>query len=311
MHFSDFLKKFEKIKVKEYPNQVSSFPKVSILIQTFEHVDFIDKCVHSILNQKTDFEYEIILGEDLSSDGTREKCISLAEKHPNHIRLFLHHAGNKIKVDNFVTGNFNIFYNLIQAKGKYIALCDGDDYWDDPQKLYNQVNFLENNPSYILCFHDYNIISSNKKDAIKLMKPINKDISSQELQKCQVYPLTNTICFRNIHRDIPEEILEVFNIDSFWFSILGGYGGGKYLKSIRPSYYRVHEGGTWTNKNKAQNFMLKILFFEKLSAFYKKKKYLELSNYHNSQMLMYRKMLTYYYLKRLKISMAIKSLYLK
>jgi glycosyltransferase involved in cell wall biosynthesis len=97
------------------------------------------------LFQKTNFEFEILLGEDDSNDGTRELCEDYAKRYPDKIRLFLHHRENNIKIGGQPTGRFNFLYNLHSSKGKYIALCEGDDYWTDPLKLQKQVDFLEGN----------------------------------------------------------------------------------------------------------------------------------------------------------------------
>ena len=101
-------------------------------------------CLDGILMQKTDFPYEIIIGEDGSTDGTREICIEYANKYPNLIRLFLRdrnvsHLTNKDGNDIMLNGKFQ----KLHARGKYYAPCEGDDYWTDPYKLQKQVDFLE------------------------------------------------------------------------------------------------------------------------------------------------------------------------
>ncbi len=106
--------------------------------------------------QKTNFQFEILLGEDASTDGTREICIEYAKKYPNKIKLFLHSRENNIKINGQQTGRFNFLYNLSSACGKYIALCEGDDYWTDPLKLQKQVDFLEANPESAMVCTDYN-----------------------------------------------------------------------------------------------------------------------------------------------------------
>ena len=73
-------------------------PLVSVCVATFQHFKFIEKCLQSILQQKTSFDYEILIGEDVSTDGTRELCIHYAEKHPDLIRLFLRDGEEKKSV---------------------------------------------------------------------------------------------------------------------------------------------------------------------------------------------------------------------
>ena len=139
MKIRNFQRSYFDSSVKEYVNSVPKFPMVSVCIQAYEHALYIDECIQSVLSQKIDFEIEILIGEDLSSDKTREICISYAKRYPNLIRLFLHDRSNNIKINNISTGRFNLLYNLASANGKYIALCDGDDYWKDEYKLKSQL----------------------------------------------------------------------------------------------------------------------------------------------------------------------------
>jgi len=127
----------------------SDNPVVSVCIQTYQHRHFIAKCLDSVLNQKTNFPFEIILGEDDSTDGTREICEEYAKKHPSIIRVFLRSRADKIYVDNLMTGRFNFIQNLQQARGRYIALVDGDDFLCDDLKLQKQFDMMEANPQVI------------------------------------------------------------------------------------------------------------------------------------------------------------------
>lgn len=132
-------------------------PLVSVCVQTYQHVKFISKCLDGILMQKTDFPFEVILGEDESKDGTREICIKYAEKYPDKIRLFLRSRKDVIYIGGRATGRYNFLENLKASKGKYIALCEGDDYWTDENKLQKQVEFLEGDPEFVMCFHKVEI----------------------------------------------------------------------------------------------------------------------------------------------------------
>src|SRR5690606_19880157 len=143
--------------VENYPNAFVENPLVTVCVQTFQHVSYIQECLEGILKQQTSFPFEILLGEDASTDGTREICLEYAQKHPDKIRLFLHHRENNIKIGGNPSGRFNFLYNLYAAKGKYIALCEGDDYWTDPMKLQKQVDFLQKNDDYGLVFSDVNV----------------------------------------------------------------------------------------------------------------------------------------------------------
>lgn len=153
MTFEEFKVKFEKVPVGVFPNQVPGDPVVSVCVQTYQHINYIKECLDGILVQQTDFPFEILLGEDNSSDGTREICIEYAQKYPDKIRLFLHHRENNIKINGRYTGRFNFLYNLYNSRGEYIAICEGDDYWTDPLKLQKQVDEMENNLDINICAH--------------------------------------------------------------------------------------------------------------------------------------------------------------
>jgi glycosyltransferase involved in cell wall biosynthesis len=132
---------------------MSQEPFVSVCIQTYQHKDFIAECIESAVRQKTSFPFEIIIGEDDSTDGTRKICQHYAAKYPELIKLFLRSEKDKIYVYGQKTGRHNYIENLKTAKGKYIALLDGDDYWIDDTKLQKQADFMEANPGCSLSYH--------------------------------------------------------------------------------------------------------------------------------------------------------------
>ena len=116
MDIEEFKDKYEHKKVKEYTNSVVKNPLVSVCIQTYQHENYIKECLDGIITQKTDFQFEVLLGEDASDDSTRAICISYAKSYPNKLRLFLHHRENNISIGNRSSGRFNFIYNLHNAK---------------------------------------------------------------------------------------------------------------------------------------------------------------------------------------------------
>lgn len=130
-------------KVRHYPSTAPERPLVSVCVQTYMHEEYIQQCLDGILMQATNFDFEVLVGEDDSSDNTRQICIAYADKYPHKLRLFLHDRSNVIYVDGSPTGRYNFMYNLKKARGKYIAICEGDDYWTDANKLQRQVDYLE------------------------------------------------------------------------------------------------------------------------------------------------------------------------
>lgn len=140
-------------RVNLHPNKVTENPLVSVSVVTYNHEKYIRECIDGILMQKTDFDFEILVGEDDSQDNTRNICIDYAKRYPDKIRLFLHDRSNVIYINGHPTGRYNMLFNLKEAKGRYIALCEGDDYWTDPLKLQKQVDFLEENKDFFIVGH--------------------------------------------------------------------------------------------------------------------------------------------------------------
>jgi glycosyltransferase involved in cell wall biosynthesis len=130
-------------------------PLVSVKVYTYNHEKYIAQCLEGILMQRTNFPFEVIVGEDCSTDRTREIVIAYQEKYPDKIKTIFHSV-------NIGAGQNDLA--VTQAcKGKYQALCEGDDYWIDPLKLQKQADFMESHPDVSLCFHNALVI--NEKHA--------------------------------------------------------------------------------------------------------------------------------------------------
>lgn len=124
-------------------------PLVSICCVTYNHAPFIRKCLDGFLMQETSFSVEILIHDDASTDGTDEIIRDYTAKHPDKI-FPLYEEENKYS--NGYANKIDLF-NYSRARGKYIAYCEGDDYWTDPLKLQKQVGFLETHPEYSVCWH--------------------------------------------------------------------------------------------------------------------------------------------------------------
>mgnify|MGYP003291856894 CR=1 FL=1 len=134
-------------------------PLLSIVTITYNHEPYIRKCIEGVLIQQVNFPIEFIIAEDCSTDGTLAICKEYAIKYPNLIQL--------ITSENNVGAIANERRAMKAAKGKYIAFCEGDDYWTDPLKLQRQIDFLEENPKYSVTFHrckHYNVVDDTIKD---------------------------------------------------------------------------------------------------------------------------------------------------
>jgi glycosyltransferase involved in cell wall biosynthesis len=222
-------------------------PVVSVSVTTYNHEAFIGQCLDGILMQQTSFPYEVIVGEDDSTDKTRDICKKYAEQYPDKIRLFLRNKKDKILVNGRHTGKTNSVKNYTAARGNYIAICDGDDYWTDPSKLEKQVNFLESHPEYVLTFHNARIVDENDHFLSEGGVPdkLKKEGRGIDIIAGKWLP-TLTVVFRNGSFEIPKEYFEVLNGDAFLYTLLGHFGGAKYIEEISPAHYRKHSGGIWS-----------------------------------------------------------------
>jgi len=231
-------------------------PLVSICMPTYNHANYIEQAIKGVLFQQTNFSFELCLGEDESSDGTREICVKYAEQNPETIRLFLRSRSDVIYINGKPTGSYNFLETLKACCGKYIALCEGDDYWTDPFKLQKQVDFLEHNPEFSICFH------STAKRKGRRVKVSNKHVPAEETGLKDIvernYIRTVSAVFRN---NLPEEFPRYFYTAPYTDHLLHCYnaqfGKIKYLDETM-AVYRIHRGGFWSAQNDVQRISARI-----------------------------------------------------
>ena len=206
---------------------------VSICMNTFQHENFIGKAIEGVLMQRTNFPFEILIGEDSSTDCTRVICEEYAEKYPGKIKILPNHKK--------YGQNANISRTIAACTGKYIALCEGDDFWIDPYKLQKQVDFLEQHEDFVMCFHKINSVDE-QGNILEDVGGTNETIFYNGNDFFHVFIPTPAIVFRNCIKSFPEEFYSVKSTDAFLFAMLSGYGKGADLGFIGASY-RKHAGG--------------------------------------------------------------------
>ena len=131
---------------------------VSAVMITYGHEKYISEAIYGVLMQKCNFDVELIIANDCSPDTTEDIVNEIISSHKNCSWIkYTRHLINKGAVGNFI-------WSLKQAKGKYLAICEGDDYWTDPYKLQKQVDFLEKNNDFSICFTDYKVLYENTKN---------------------------------------------------------------------------------------------------------------------------------------------------
>ncbi len=266
-------------------------PKLSVIMITYKHEKFIEQAITSVLEQETDFNFELIIANDNSPDATHEIIQGIIK---NYSRANLI---NYFKNEENLGPNANYIKAYKSGTGKYIAVCEGDDYWNDESKLQKQVDFLENNPEYVLTYHSAQCIDENGL----VLNNISNAEPKQELTKLELIqgkqPLFLTTCYRKLPIDMPKEMESLINGDTFLTSILGNYGKGKWL-DIKPAFYRHHSGGVWSLKQKEYKFKAKIQLYKALKTYYEKQKLKDIAGYFHNKHLLHNKMLLRYYIKQ-------------
>ncbi|WP_158275716.1 glycosyltransferase [Marinilabilia rubra] len=212
----------------------TDYPLVSVCMITYNHEPFIAEAIEGVLMQKTNFPVKLVIGEDCSTDKTRNICEKYKQQHPDLIEL-IPATANLGMMSNFIR-------TLETCKGKYIALCEGDDYWTDPHKLQKQVDFLEENEDYSFCFHNVYI---NQHDYQKIFKEFtDKDgiYALEDVLKEIWFIPTCSICFKNVIDEYPKWMQNAENGDLSLIFLLALKGKIKRIDGIM-GFYRQHPGG--------------------------------------------------------------------
>lgn len=219
---------------------ISAIPTVSVCCITYNHAKFIGQALESFLNQNTSFSYEILVYDDASNDGTRDILKEYELKYPQIIRVFYSSENQYSQGVRLL----NLRYNLPRARGKYIATCDGDDFWTDPLKLQKQVDFLDSNPEVVMCFHGFDRLENDKSTDSKLYNHLHHSPFTIFEQKefLQLHVQFLTIMFRQ-NVKFPMISSEI-NGDVFVLTHLSEVGKCAYL-NFNGAVYRYHQNGVF------------------------------------------------------------------
>ncbi|MBP7509335.1 MAG: glycosyltransferase [Prolixibacteraceae bacterium] len=240
-------------------------PLVSICCLTYNHEPYIKQCLDGFLMQKTNFPFEILIHDDASVDNTQNIIKNYELKHSDIIKPIYQ------KENQYSKGiGVSRVYQFPRAKGKYIAMCEGDDYWIDPYKLQKQVDFLETHPEYVFSFHDSIIL--NQRTGEKRMRIGDRQIDNTVDLKSLIIQKnipTASIVFRNFldYAQLPDWIGKISNGDYGLCVLLAEEGPGKYLPEAM-SVYRIHEGGVWSSKGFEFTHSANIIFYKYLLDYF-------------------------------------------
>ncbi|TFE01708.1 glycosyltransferase family 2 protein [Jeotgalibacillus salarius] len=217
--------------------------EVSIVCETYNHEKFVKDAMEGFLMQQTEFNYEILIHDDASTDGTQAILLEYATRYPDKIKLLFQHKNQYskgVKVDHL---------NRDRAVGKYIAMCEGDDYWTDPNKLQKQYVFMEKNPDCSLHVH-----GTYRVDEEKVMLPVHV-LPSRKDRYFSVKEViegggalfsTNSMFYRReMEYERPDFLLDA-DVDDYPLTILLSLKGKVFYSCDIMSAYRTGVRGSWT-----------------------------------------------------------------
>lgn len=219
---------------------------VSISCITYNHEKFIADAIDSFLMQKTNFNFEILIHDDASTDRTADIVREYEGKYPHLIKPVYQIENQYSKGGSGNKINFN------RARGKYIALCEGDDYWTDPYKLQKQVDYMENHPECGLCVHGGYVVSAAEKKITMYNRPAigNKIFTvSEVIEGGGALFLTNSMLFPTEFGKNRPAFLENAPVGDYPKVINLSLLGTVYCIDEYMSAYRIGDDGSWTTKN--------------------------------------------------------------
>ncbi len=233
--------------------------KVSIVCNTYNHENYIRDALEGFIMQKTDFAYEVLIHDDASTDKTADIIREYEAKYPDIIKP-IYQTENQYSKKISVSVNFQ----YPRVKGKYIALCEGDDYWTDSHKLQKQYDVMEAHPELDMCAHAARLVNVQTNES-RLISPSNEEriLSAEEvIQGGGGYVTTASLFYRKSLDDNFPEFRKIKNYD-YTMQIHGALRGGMYFITDVMSVYRWMVPGSWTMRvqkvpNKQQEFVISM-----------------------------------------------------
>lgn len=220
------------------PPKVS--PKVSVVSITYNHEAYIREALDGFVAQKTDFPVEIIVADDASTDATPAIIREYADRHPHLFRAILR-SENVGTYANFTDA-------LSAARGEYLALCEGDDYWIDPLKLAKQVAFLDRHPETAVCFHPVRMTWTDGRSRDSKFPPLQvRGNLSVETLISRNFIQTNSVVYRRLERydDIPVDVMPM----DWYLHVRHAVHGDIVMLPDTMAVYRRHSQGMWHNRD--------------------------------------------------------------
>ena len=252
---------------------------VTIRCLAYNHEPYIRQCLEGFVIQKTNFRFEAIVHDDASTDGTAAIIREYAEKYPDIIKPIFETENQYSKRNGSIRRIMNE-----HTHGKYVALCEGDDYWVDPMKLQKQVDFLEKNPEYVLSHTGFEYLQDGIKSSLTGRDKVNTNLSilnSEEDLRCAildgnryVVQTVSVVIRENMYRKALNELEEcrhkfMMGDTPLWVTLLS-FGRFHFLSDV-TSYYRLHINSACHKKSLKEKLRFDLSCME--MSVYMSKKY--------------------------------------
>lgn len=236
---------------------MSAPPLLTIRCRTFNHVNFIRKCLDGFVMQQTTFPFVAIVHDDASTDGTADIVREYAEKYPDIIKPILQTENQYSKKDGSIGHILNA-----HTRGKYVALCEGDDYWTDPQKLQKQVDFMETHPEYSLVCSNATILSNGRELDWKRYDKSCDVPMKDVIVKRGSWIYTASMLYRSeLMNDYPDYAREC-HVGDYPLSIHLALRGKVYFIAEKMVTYRFMTQGSWSSSTKVNEAYFDVLLSE-------------------------------------------------
>lgn len=239
---------------------------VSVWITTYNHEQFIAEAIESVLMQQTAFTYDIVIGEDCSTDNTREIVLRYKAQYPDKIRLLL--PDTNLGMIPMTRASYPL------CTGRYIAWLDGDDYWTDPYKLQQQVSFLEAHPAYSFCFHQVIRLDTTTGSRVESGDPEYKGPDNTLYTNHFIHIYNPVYALSVVHRNVlnAHSLNWIFTLPypdwGFYLALLQ-HGQAKYMSQLM-GIYRIHKDGAYSGQSFDYNGNQIINLFTLTKPFFNK-----------------------------------------
>ena len=238
--------------------------KVSVTVITYNQENFIRQTLDSVLMQEVNFNYEIVIGEDFSTDNTRKILLDYQDKYPGKIRLLLAEK-NQGLVQNFI-------HTYRACKGEYVATLDGDDFWTSPLKLQKQVDFLDIHGDFSMCFHPVTMVFEDQSKPSRIYPEIHDETYSlEDLLQANFLP-TCSVMFRNgIFGEFPDWYHSfTFMEDWALYALIAQHGKIGFLNDVM-GVYRFHSNSTWSSLDEVTRCQEELKFYDHMKQHLERK----------------------------------------